>query len=118
MSGKIHYKQFTNEEDSIHKKCIDIIRSNVGNGVKFDLACEFISVDDGGLRELIIDDALKIEIAELHYGQRISLIDVSKKLGVSMERLLRASSEMVEDIMNTADEASGGKPDSKKPTTH
>ena len=47
---------------------------------------------------LIVDDALKIEIAELHYGKGLSLLDVSKKLGVSMERLLRAGDEMMEDI--------------------
>ena len=39
-------------------------------------------------------------------------------LGVPMERLLRASNEMVEDVMNTANEVSGGPSGGKKPTVH
>lgn len=111
----INDKPFSDEEDGIYRKSIEMIRSSIDNGVKFDAACEFITADKG-LRDLIIDDALKIEIAELHYGKNFPLIEVSKKLGVAMERLLKANDEMMEDIMNTADEASGGP--SGNPTIH
>lgn len=118
MSEDPHYKEFTEEEDRIYRKYIGMIRSNIGNGVKFDLACQLISVEDQELKAVIIDDALKIEIAELHYGKRIPLDEISRKLGVPMERLLQASNEMVEDVMNTANEVSGGPSGSKKPTVH
>ncbi len=109
MSEKITYRQFTEEEDAIYKKSIEIIRSNICNGVKFDLACEFIPVDDPVLKGLIIDDALKIEIAELHYGKRIPLRDVAKHLGIPMERLLRTTTEMMEDVVRTSEEEVGKK---------
>ena len=118
MSENPRYKEFTEEEDRIYRKYIGIIRSNISNGVKFDLACELVSVEDRELKAVIINDALKIEIAELHYGKRIPLNEVSKKLGVSMERLLQANNEMVEDVMNTANEVSGGPSVGKKPTVH
>jgi hypothetical protein len=104
-------RQFTEEENRIYRKGIEMIRSNVENGLKFDIACEFIKADEE-LKDMIIDDALKIEIAELHYGKRIPLADVSKKLGVAMERLLRANDEMMEDVLNTAAEASKRPPGS------
>lgn len=98
----IIYKNYSNDEEEIYKRSIDTIRSNISNGVKFDLACEFLDVKDEELKRLIIDDALKIEIAESHYGKGLSLVDLSKKIGVSMERLLKANDEMIEDIINTS----------------
>lgn len=98
----IIYKNYSNDEEDIYKRSINTIRSNLGNGIKFDLACEFIDVKDEELKRLIIDDALKIEIAESHYGQGLSLMDLSKKIGVSMERLMKANEEMLEDIINTS----------------
>lgn len=118
MSDSPLYKKFSEEEDSIYRNYIGMIRSNISNGVKFDLACKLISVEDQELKMVIINDALKIEIAELHYGQRIPLNEVSKKLGVSMERLLQANNEMVEDVMNTAGESSVSPSGSKEPTVH
>lgn len=110
MSEDIHYKQFNDEEDRVYRKTIEMISSSIANGMKFDLACEFIEIEDKGLRDMIIDDALKIEIAELHYGKGVSFLDVSKKLGVSMEKLLKANEEMMEDIFLTAQKVPGKQP--------
>lgn len=118
MSYAIDYKNFGEEEDRIYKKNIEMIRSSISGGVKFDLACEFVSVDDKELRNLIVDDALKIHIAEIHYGKGLSLSDLSKKLGVSMERLLKANTEMMEDVINTATENEQRKPGGPEPLTH
>ncbi|MGD1075358.1 MAG: hypothetical protein ABR903_04680 [Thermodesulfovibrionales bacterium] len=118
MSQEINYKKFTEEEGRIYKKYIEVIRSSISNGVKFDVSCDFVTVEDVELRHLIIDDALKVEIAEMHYGKGLSLLDVSKKLGVSMERLFKANTEMMEDIVNTAGEASQQQSDGSTPLTH
>jgi hypothetical protein len=87
------------EQDHIYKKSIEAIRKNIQNGQTFDLACEAISVEDEQLRRMIIDDALKIEIAEMHYGKNIPLLEISKRLDVSMERLIKANNEMLEEVM-------------------
>jgi hypothetical protein len=118
MSGKVKYKQFTEEEDRIYRQNIESIRSNLRNGVKFDLACEFVTTDDRELKTMIVDDALKIEIAEFHYGKNLTLAEVSRILGVPMERLLKANSEMIEDIVNTANEHTGRESGGKGPTVH
>lgn len=117
MSAETGHKRLS-DNDRNYKRHIDAIRSNINNGVKFDLACGAVAVEDPELKKMIIDDALKVEIAELHYGKGLSLFDVSKKLGVSMDRLLKANSEMMEDVLNTegsvAEKRSGG----PEPLTH
>ena len=117
MPENSNYKHFNDEEDRIYRKNIEMINSSIANGVKFDLACEFIETDDQGLRDLIIDDALKIEIAELHYGKGLSFLDVSKKLGVPIERLFKANEEMMDDILHTTREGSWGQPGDQGPLT-
>lgn len=87
-------------DDILYKKSIEIIRKNIENGQPFDLACEAISVADEKLKQTIIDDALKIEIAERHYGKNIPLTEVSKTLQVSIERIMKANEEMLEDVMD------------------
>jgi len=118
MSHSVDFKDFDEEEDRIYRKNIELIRANVSSGVKFDLACEFVAVEDRELKELIIDDALKVHIAEMHYGKGLSLIDVSKALGVSMERLLKANTEMMEEVIQPPAEHPQKRPHGSEPLTH
>ena len=118
MPERNQNRQFSEEDNRAYRKSIEMIRTNLGNGVKFDLASEFITIEDRELRALIIDDALKIEIAELHYGKRIPLLEVSKRLGVSMDRLLKASNEMLEDLIHTSEEFSSWESGEEGRMTH
>lgn len=102
MAEDIQYKDFNKDEERIYMQCIGEIRTSISNGAMFDPACEAITVEDLELKQLILDDVLKIEIAEMHYGKGLPLSEVSEKLGVSRERLLKANTEMIEDIANTS----------------
>lgn len=118
MPEDTNYKSFSEEEDRIYRKHVEMIRSNVSSGIKFDVACEFIKVGDRELRDIIIDNTLKVEIAELHFGKAMTLDEVSRKLGVSMERLLNAHREMMEDVMHSAGEPARSHPGDSGTTTH
>jgi hypothetical protein len=101
---EVKYKQYSPEEDRIYTESIAKIREGMKKGLTFDKACDTISVEDQELKEFILDDALKIMIAELHYGKRMSLEDVAKTLSVSMGKISVASLEMLEDAGLTAAE--------------
>jgi hypothetical protein len=67
------------------------------NGLTFDKACNEIKVEDEELKKFILDDALKIMIAEMHYGKGVSLGEVAHALNIPMSKVSVASLEMLED---------------------
>lgn len=95
--SKITYKEYTPEEDRIYNAAMAKIREGFQRGLNFDDACGAIDVQDKDLKEFILDDALKIMIAELHYGKGISLDQVAERLNVPLARIAMASMEMLED---------------------
>lgn len=92
------YKEYTAEEDKIYNEAMVKIIEGVKNGLNFDEACSNANVDDEKLREFIMDDALKVMIAEMHYIKGLSLYEVASALKVSMETVNKANLEMLEDI--------------------
>ncbi len=93
----VQYKQYSSEEDRIYSEAITKIREGMRNGLTFEAACNSIEVEDQELKDFILDDALKIMIAEMHYGKAMPLEEVSKTLNVSMGKVSKASLEMIED---------------------
>jgi len=73
-------KEYSPEEDRIYNESIAKIREGMKNGLTFGEACQVIDVTDEELKEFILDDALKIMIAELHYGKAMNLEEVARIL--------------------------------------
>ncbi|MBF0537243.1 MAG: hypothetical protein HQL03_03215 [Nitrospirae bacterium] len=99
--SEVIYKKFTKEEDVIYDKAIETLRKALASGVSYNEACALLDVSDAELKAVIIDDFLKITIAEMHYGGGIPLKEVARKLSVPYELLLQTSKIMLEDIENT-----------------
>ncbi|MCL4476506.1 MAG: hypothetical protein M1508_09815 [Nitrospirae bacterium] len=76
-------------KDSIQK-----IRGAVEQGLSFDEACSLIAVKDPGLRESIINDALKAIVAEMHFSRGLPLKNLAMRLRLSLSRLLNAKEGM------------------------
>ncbi len=104
MAG-INYKEYTPEESKIYDATMVKIREGVRNGLGFEEACGAVSVDDAELKRFIVDDALKVIIAEMHYGGTLSLPQVAETLRVPVGRIYRANIEMLEDVGISASEA-------------
>lgn len=78
------------------------IREGLAQGLDFDEACAAIDVGDKGLRERIIDDMLKVLIAEEHFSRNISLEEMAEKLKVPVNRLETAKKEMLENVKDAS----------------
>ncbi|MGO9612968.1 MAG: hypothetical protein ACLPX5_08035 [Dissulfurispiraceae bacterium] len=100
----INYKEYSPEEGKIYNASIAKIRGALTNDLSFKEACSMVEVKDAELKKLIIDDALKIMIAEMHYNKGLLLSQISEILKVPLKTIEIAKKEMMEDVEVTATE--------------
>jgi hypothetical protein len=95
---KFIYKEYTEAENRIYNEAMDRIMEELQNGSSFADACGCVNVEDEGLREFIMDDALKIMIADIHFNKGLSLEHISSVLNIPLDMVERAQAEMLEDV--------------------
>jgi hypothetical protein len=93
---------FLTETDIAYEKAIAKIREGLEKGLDFDSACAAIEAGDEKLKKHIIDDMLKVLIAEEHYNKNIPLDKLSDLLKVPVDRLETAKREMIEDVKESS----------------
>ena len=86
------------EEDRVYNESVKRIQSAVGQGMSFKSAAGLIDVKDEALKALILDDALKVLIARMHFGEGMPLEKLAIKLGLSVQRLEEAKNEMLREV--------------------
>ena len=89
---------FKTETAKIYEKAEATIREKLAEGLDFDSACAAVSMEDEELKKSIIDDMLKVLIAQEHFTKRVRLDEMAKKLGIEFGRLEKAKAEMMEDV--------------------
>jgi hypothetical protein len=89
---------FKSETVKIYEKAEALIREKLAQGLDFDSACAAVIVADEELKKSIIDDLLKVLIAEEHFTKGTTLSEMAKKLGLEAGRLEKAKAEMMEDV--------------------
>ena len=90
------------ETDKAYEKAIFQIREGLEKGLDFDSACASIEVKDEELKRRIIDDMLKVIIAEEHYNKNIPLDKLAVALKVPEDHLESAKAEMLEVVKNSS----------------
>jgi hypothetical protein len=97
-SGKKPAGGFTPEEERQHEAGFAAIRAGLGAGQGFDEACGRIEAVDPDLRRIIVDDYLKVTIAERHFQGGESLEAVAAALKISEARVEFARREMLAEV--------------------
>ncbi len=88
----------TDEQSKIYEEAIAVLREETDAGYTFDKACERLKDIEPELRAVIIDDFLKILIAEDHFGSGKGLDDIALCLGLPYETVETARAEMLEEV--------------------
>ena len=94
--------EFTEEEAKIHHAGFKIIFEGMQKGLSFDDACAGLEVVDPEMRQIIIDDYLKVTIAEQHFQAQRPLEEVAKDLKVPLERIEAARAQMMLEVEKAA----------------
>ena len=94
--------EFTDEESRIHHAGFKIIHDGLAGGLDFDAACAGLEVVSPEMRQVIINDYLKLAIAEAHFQDKHPLEDLAAHLRCPVERLEAARDEMMAEVREAA----------------
>lgn len=90
------------EADKAYEQAAAVINDGLSHGLSFDEACAGIDVKDSSLRDVIIDDMLKVLIAENHFTKGIPLADFALHLKMDLQRLETARESMLRELGEAA----------------
>jgi hypothetical protein len=94
--------EFTEEESRIHRAGFKVIFDGMQKGLGFDEACAGLQIVDPGMRQVIIDDYLKVSIAEQHFQAQAPLGEVAADLKIPVERVESAKAAMMREVEKAA----------------
>ena len=89
---------FTAEEDRLHEAGFAAIRGGLAAGLGFDAACARVEGVDPDLRRIIVDDFLKVTLAQRHFQGGEGTAEIAAALGISAERVDFARREMLAEV--------------------
>lgn len=92
---------FVSEAEKTYMKALAKIKEGLAKGFDFNSASAAVTIDNGALRQAVLDDALKVIIAEEHFVRQVPLEDIGRKLNLPIDRLEKAQAEMLEDVEET-----------------
>lgn len=107
---------FMSESEKIYMTALVTIKNGLLKGFDFESASAMVTIADNGLKQAVLDDVLKVIIAEEHFIKMVPLEQISEKLHLPMDRLEKARAEMLDDVENSALNAFHG--NSEKGTEH
>ncbi len=104
MTESFQYRVYTEEEDRIYNTAIAKILNNLKSGLNFKEACSMVEVEDLELKRFIVDDALKVSIADMHFSRGMSIEQISDVLNIPVNILDIVKAQMLEEVGVTASE--------------
>ncbi len=96
---------FSKEEEQIYEESITRIKEDLDSGLGFDEACSKLVVEDEEFKRLIIDDYLKMTIADLHFNKEQSTQEVADMLKIPETRIANARAEMLDEVLQASVDA-------------
>lgn len=104
MTDKQH-DESTDEGAAFYDESINRIKKGVEQGMTFEQAVSLVGCEDQKLKAAIVDDTLKVIIAEMHFMGKQGIDDVAKKLRLPAQVIMKSRQEMLDSVEAAAIEA-------------
>ena len=97
--------EFSEKEEKIYEEAITQIKEAMDAGLGFDEVCAKLVIEDEQFKLLVIDDYLKMVIADLHFSKEQSTQEVADILKIPEARIASARAEMLDEVLQTSVDA-------------
>lgn len=96
---------FTGSDDDIHEKGLAWITGQLQAGRTWNWINKEFKLADRELRDIILDDFLKINLAQRHFQGGEPVKQLAKHLKVPVKALQQAKTEMIEEVKKASIDA-------------
>lgn len=93
---------FSKEDDHIYDTAMIQISKEIESGKTLEQIAKNLKIGDQQLKGIIVDDYIKITLAEEHFKNGKSLKSIAKSIGVSHSALIKTKKSMIAEVQQTS----------------
>ncbi len=96
---------FSEDQDQIHEAALESLKKAIKRGVAWKQAAADLTIADAKFKAVILDDFLKITLAERHFQGGESIKRVASLLKVPTELLVAVKNDMIREVKEASIQA-------------
>ncbi|MBF0384084.1 MAG: hypothetical protein HQL69_23980 [Magnetococcales bacterium] len=102
MRFKVIDPGFTPDQDAVYESAMGHLKEGIAKGLPWKKVADSVQLADAKLKEVVLDDFLKITIAERHFQGGEGLKHIAKSLKVPMDLIVALKASMIEEVSQAA----------------
>jgi|GEM_PF-1245518 DNA-binding transcriptional MerR regulator len=100
--SKAWYEGLESPEEKRYEEMLQKVKAAVAQGLSFAQAASLLQGEDPELKAAVLQDALKVLIAEEHFQGQTPLEKLARRLRLPLRRLQEAKEQMLEEVKEEA----------------
>ena len=93
---------FSADQDRVHADAIAFLQKRLKKGASWKQASEELAIPDPRFKAVILDDFLKITVAERHFQGGESIKSIARFLQVPVELLVAVKEDMIREVRDAS----------------
>lgn len=93
---------FSDDQDRVHAQAIAFLRRQLHQGKSWKKATEALTIDDPRFKAVVLDDFLKITLAERHFQGGEAIKSIARFLQVPVELLTAVKDDMIREVRDAS----------------